>query len=88
MQTVTSSIFSIADPAVAMQCFVGAFGALQPPRLNIRAGAQLAAATFFTPLPALAEVAAKFEPRGITPEDSFVFVLGCVPFVRAPPPSL
>ena len=24
-----------------------------------------------------------FEPRGITPEDTFIFVLGCVPFVWA-----
>merc|ERR1719454_2340045 len=24
-----------------------------------------------------------FEPRGITPEDSVIFVLGCVPFVYA-----
>lgn len=34
--------------------------------------------------PALAEEAqVVFEPRGITPEDSVIFVIGCVPFVWA-----
>ena len=57
---------------------------LQLPRIP-GVGQRLACAltTAAVPLPALAEAANKFEPRGITPEDTFVFLLGCVPFVSA-----
>jgi hypothetical protein len=61
-------------------------GALQQARLTSpgpRLAAALASTTAIVPLPALAEVATRFEPRGITPEDTAVFVLGCIPFVRA-----
>jgi len=34
-------------------------------------------------LAAISTLPPQFEPRGITPEDTFVFVLGCVPFVWA-----
>ena len=33
--------------------------------------------------PAFAEAQVVFEPRGITPEDTVIFVIGCVPFVWA-----
>ena len=33
--------------------------------------------------PALAEAEVVFEPRGITPEDTVIFIIGCVPFVWA-----
>ena len=57
---------------------------------NLRA-ATAAAAALHAAQPALvakaAEVAsaapAAFEPRGITPEDTVIFLLGCVPFVWA-----
>ena len=56
--------------------------------LDILRFAPRAAASAFLFLPgaafAVAETAGMtFEPRGITPEDSVIFVIGCVPFVWA-----
>ena len=56
--------------------------ALSPlPRLACRAfTARTLAPTMLDPVDA---VATTFEPRGITTEDTIVFVLGCIPFVWA-----
>ena len=44
------------------------------------ANAEEVAAAYLAAAPSAAP---QFEPRGITPEDTFVFVLGCVPFIWA-----
>ena len=51
-----------------------------PLSTNAAPAALLGAAAAALPHAALA--ADEFAPRGITPEDTFIFVLGCVPFVR------
>lgn len=50
------------------------------PRSPAALAAALAGAV---PTVARAEASVVFEPRGITPEDTAIFVLGCVPFVWA-----
>lgn len=62
---------------------VGALQHARPTTPGSKLAAALSSMSALAPLPALAEVATSFEPRGITPEDTLVFVLGCVPFVRA-----
>ena len=60
---------SLGAPAAA----VGVLHSLLPPQVAL-AVTDAATSTAVTPT---------FEPRGITPEDTIIFILGCVPFVWA-----